>query len=322
MRKAFLAGLLLAAAVAPAAAVDPNAGTGGAAFMKLGFGSARAMALGRSYVAIAEGSEAINWNPAGLALTQQREASYSYMRYIQDVDAPLHMAYAHPLGRTVFGANVAYMNVDGFDARDEGGVPLNDANVQARNGFGTFSVARSFWYEKLFLGGSLKAVLEDNAGTRRSSVVGDFGLLLKPNQTWSFGLATQNLGSDPSRVSRVTRGGVGVRLLELLQLSMELNKYSDSKARIGLGGEFTLPEDLLEVGQIAVRVGYYNTDNQGIQLESDRHALFPLVGAQGLSFGIGLYSTQAFGYGIGLDYALVPMGALGTVDQLTLKLRF
>lgn len=307
---------------ARAHAIDPAAGTGGASFMKLGFGSARAMALGRACTAITEGTESLAWNPAGLALTQQREAAYSYLRYIQDVDAPLYLAYAHPLGRTVFGANVAYMSVDGFDVRDVNGIPLDQTGVQVRNGFGTLSMARSFWYEKLFIGGSIKAIMEDNGGSRHTNMAGDFGVVLRPNQTISFGFATQNFGTGQTQVARVTRVGAGLRAFELLQLSLDVNKYSDSQARLGFGAEFTLPEDLLEVGQIAVRVGYYNTDEQGKVLEKNRHMMYPLVGAQGLSFGLGVYSAQAFGYGISFDYALVPMGALGIVDQLTVKVKF
>lgn len=317
MATALAAGLAL-----PASAIDETSGTGGAPFMKMGFGSARATSLGRAYTAIAEGTESMSWNPAGLALTQQREASYSYMRYIQGVDAPLYLAYAHPLGRTVFGANIAYMSLEGFDVRDSNGVPLDATGVQVRNGFGTFSIARSFWYEKVFLGGSLKAVMEDDAGNRQSNMVGDFGVILKPNQTISFGFSTQNFGSNQAQVSRVTRTGFGLRVLELLQVSMDVHKHSDSAARLGLGMEFTLPEDLIEIGQIALRFGYQNIDDQGKILEQDRHMFHPLVGAQGLSFGLGVYSTQAFGYGIGFDYALVPMGALGTVDQLTIKVKF
>ena len=49
-------------------AVSDLAGTGGAQFLKLGQGSARAMALGQAYVALAEGADAVAWNPAGLAL--------------------------------------------------------------------------------------------------------------------------------------------------------------------------------------------------------------------------------------------------------------
>ena len=101
------------------------------------------MALGSAYVAIAEGSDSLTWNPAGLAATQQKEFAYSYLRHVQDLDTPLYMAYAHPMGRTVWGANVAYITASGFDARDDNGIPQSDSQVKVNDGFGTLGLARS-----------------------------------------------------------------------------------------------------------------------------------------------------------------------------------
>lgn len=314
--------LLALALVSPARALDDSAGTGGAAFLKLGLGSARAMSLGRAYVALAEGADSLTWNPAGLALAQTRELGYSYLRGVQGVSAPVYFAYAHPLGRTVVGANLAYLDVDGFDVRDESGRKRDSSNVTVRSGFGGAGVARSFWYEKLFVGGGLKGIHEDNAGARRAGLVLDFGLLFKPGGAYSFGFASQNFGASPSRVARVTRLGAAARALELFQFSLETSKHSDNDWKLGLGAEFTLPEELLSVGQISLRAGYHSTGSLGTVLESDRHALYPLVGAEGLSFGLGLFSSQAFGYGLGVDYALIPLGALGTTDIISLKARF
>lgn len=318
--KAFLVLSILFLAV-PARCIDPEAGTGGASFLKLGQGSARAMALGRSYVAIAEGSDALTWNPAGLALTQQKELAYSYLRYIQDVDSPLYLAYAHPMGRTVWGANLAFLSVSGFDIRDANGVKQDDTASQVRDGFGTIGLARSFWYEKLFIGGALRMVHEDIAGSVHDTMVGDIGGLLKPNNVFSFGFAVQNFGSGAENVPAVTRGGAAARLGEFMTLSLELNKAADSGTRVGLGAEFSVPEQYLEVGQLTFRVGYYNTDNLGQSFDDTVKSL-RLDRTSGLSFGFGLYTSQAFGYGLALDYAFVPYGALGTVDQISLKFKF
>ncbi|MFH1726344.1 MAG: hypothetical protein ABII00_17170 [Elusimicrobiota bacterium] len=303
-------------------AIDPDAGTGGAAFMKIGIGNARALSLGRAYVALAEGTDAMTWNPAGLALTQQREFTYSYLRYIQEIDSPFYMAYAHPLGRTVLGVNGAYLSIDDFDVRDEQGRQLNSSDVRVQDGFATLSIARSFWYEKMFLGASLKAVHEDNDGTIHDILAGDFGALLRPNSYVTFGFASQNFGAGTTRIARITRGGAAVRLFDMLTTSIEINKAADGPVRMGLGGEFLLPEDLLQVGQVYLRVGYHSTDDMGRVLEDDRHMAYPLVGSPNLSFGIGLFTAQAFGYGIAFDYALVSLGTLGTADMLSLKLKF
>jgi len=321
MTKSVLSLLLLLAA-APARAQNSSAGTGGASFLNLGLGDTRAMAMGRAGVAIAEGTDSLVWNPAGLGLTQTKEISYSFLRYVQGINAPLYLAYAHPLGRTVLGANVAYLGVGGFDARDANGVPITGDNVRVQDGFATFSAARSFLYEKLFLGGSLKGVSENNAGASNNNLVVDLGALFKPAANLSLGMSWQNLGGSQQDVAKVFRMGGAVRFFDMLNTSLELSKPSDNGWQAGIGGEFTLPEELLSVGQISFRIGYFTTGNQGTILPQDRNFLFPLVGAQGMTFGLGLFTSQAFGYGIGLDYAMVPLGALGTSDHLTLKVKF
>lgn len=312
------------AAVPRAHAIDPAAGTSGAAFMKIGMGSARALSMGQAYVSLAEGTDALTWNPAGLALAQQREWTYSYYRYIQDITSPMYMGYAHPLGRAVVGANIGYFSTTFNDGeiRDEYGRPRNGDEVRVQDGFATFSVARSFWYEKVFLGGSIKAVHEDNDNTVHDVLAGDFGVILRPNPYISFGYASQNFGAGSSRIASVSRVGASIKLMGLLTTSMEMSKPSDSGTRLGLGAEFMMPEDLLQVGQVYLRVGYRTTDDMGQVLENDRSFMYPLVGSAKLSFGLGLLTTQAFGYGLSFDYALISMGSLGTADMMSLKLRF
>jgi len=306
---------------ASARAADSTTGTSGANFLKIGQGSARAMALGGAYVALSEGSDAMAWNPAGLAVTQQREFAFSYLRYIQDVDSPLYLGYAHPMGRTTWGANLSYVSVSGFDVRDAQGVPQPGDQVTVRNGLMGIGIARSFWYEKLFLGGSGRIVHEDIAGSVKDTMVGDFGAILKPNPTLSLGFALQNFGSSAANVARISRAGAAVRMGDFLTVSLELSKASDSGSRIALGGEFQLPEEYLDVGQLSFRIGYRNGDSFGQSYDETLKSL-RLDRASNLSFGFGLYTSQAFGYGVSLDYAFVPYGALGSVDQISVKMKF
>ena len=112
-----------------------------------------------------------------------------------------------------------------------------------------------------------------------------------------------------------------VFLGDFVTVGLELSQASDSGARIGLGGEFQLPEEYLDVGQLSFRLGYLNGDNMGQNFDDTLKSL-RLDRASGLSFGFGMYTSQAFGYGVSLDYAFVPYGALGTVDQISVKLKF
>jgi len=316
-----VASILALLAASSARAADSNAGISGANFLKIGQGSARAMSMGGAYVALAEGSDAMTWNPAGLAVTQQRELGFSYLRYVQDVDSPLYLGYAHPMGRTSWGANLSYMTVGGFDVRDANGVPQNSDQTAVRNGMASLGIARSFWYEKLFLGSSLRVVHEDIASSVKNTVVGDFGVILKPNPTLSLGFALQNFGSGGNNVARITRIGAGARMGDFVTLGLELNKATDYGTRIGLGAEFQLPEEYLDVGQLSFRIGYRSGDNFG-QSNDETLKSLRLERSSNLSFGFGMYTSQAFGYGISMDYAFVPYGALGTVDQITVKMKF
>ncbi|MBI3566094.1 MAG: hypothetical protein HY079_12925 [Elusimicrobia bacterium] len=324
MRNRALAVLLasaLLAAASPARAIDSGAGTSGAQFMKIGQGSSRAMALGGAYVALAEGSDAMTWNPAGLAATQQREFAFSYLRYIQGVDSPVYLGYAQPMGRTSWGANFGYMSDTGFDVRDANGVPQQNSNVNVRDGYGAIGLARSFWYEKLFLGASVRNIHEDIAGSSHDTLSGDFGVMLKPTNVLSLGFAVQNFGASSADVARVTRGGAALRLNDFVTLSGELSKASDAGAQLAVGGEFQLPEEYLDIGQLTMRVGYRNVESYGQSFDGQLKSL-KLDQTSGLSFGFGVYTSQAFGYGVALDYAFVPYGALGTVDQIAFKLKF
>ncbi|MDE2491239.1 MAG: hypothetical protein KGM24_10355 [Elusimicrobia bacterium] len=321
IRFAAAALLVLGLAATFAGATDTNAGTSGGQFLKIGQGSARAMALGGAYVALSEGSDALTWNPAGLAQSEQREFAFSYLRYVQGLDSPVYLAYAQPSGRTAWGANFGYMTDSGFDVRDANGVPQQNADVMVRDGYGTVGLARSFWYEKLFLGVSIRDIHEDIAGSVHNTLAGDFGAILKPTGMLSLGFAVQNAGASTANVARVTRGGAALRFNDFVTTSLELSKASDNGAQFGIGGEFQLPEEYLDFGQLTMRVGYRTVESYGQSFDNTLKDL-KLDQTSGLSFGFGVYTSQAFGYGMSLDYAFVPYGALGTADQISFKLKF
>ena len=74
MRNALLAVLL--AAAAPAGALQTNVAGSAAQFLQIG-GGARSLGMGEAYTAVAEGADAIYWNPAGLSRMSRPEATYA-----------------------------------------------------------------------------------------------------------------------------------------------------------------------------------------------------------------------------------------------------
>ncbi|OGR68824.1 MAG: hypothetical protein A2081_01070 [Elusimicrobia bacterium GWC2_61_19] len=302
-------------------AAETKIGTEGAAFMKIPTGSPRVQALGNCGVSIVEGGEALGINPAGIASAQMREVSFSYLSWIQDYSGQ-YMSYVHPIGQSVIGVNLAYYGIKNFDVRDSEGKPQFGTDVKVRNGYATLGIAKGFFLEKFLVGVSAKEVLEDNYSAEYKNLVFDFGAILRVGRKLSLGWAGQNFSGKAHQVVKVQRLGAAFAFNPFLTLALEQKAYSDRAARLGGGVELSLPEELLQVGRVALRVGYTPGDNLGKNTDDKTLDSLGMTDTSGWAFGVGLYSAQALGYGMGFDYTFVPFGALGKSSQLALKFQF
>ncbi|HAN05149.1 MAG TPA: hypothetical protein DCQ25_07900 [Elusimicrobia bacterium] len=315
------AAALLLAPLPRAYSADSDIGMDGAAFMKIPTGSPRVQALGNNGVSLVEGGEAMNVNPAGIASAQMREASFSYLSWIQDYSGQ-YMSYVHPIGQSVIGVNLAYYGIKDFDVRDTEGKPQYGADVKVRNGYASISIAKGFFLEKFLVGVSAKEVLEDNYTTEYKNLVFDMGAVLRLGRKLSLGWAAQNMSGKKHQVVKVNRLGGAFAFNPFVTLALEQKSYSDRKGRLGGGVELNLPEELLQVGRVALRAGYSPSDSMGKNMTDKTLDSFGLNDVSGWSFGVGLYSAQALGCGIGFDYTLAPYGALGKASQMALRFQF
>jgi hypothetical protein len=121
-RKIFLL-LAVISIVASGAFAQQKAATTSMQFLKI-MPCARATALGDAYSAAATGAEAIFWNPAGLAWTENQEFSFTYIDWI--FDAKLYdIAYALPLGNLGnFGMLIQYVDYGNFDEAITSGIVM------------------------------------------------------------------------------------------------------------------------------------------------------------------------------------------------------
>lgn len=319
-----LAAVLAAALCCPAApleAADESAGTYGAVFMKIPTGSPRAQALGNSGAALVEGSEAININPAGIATSQLREFNFSYLSWFGGYGGQ-YMAYVHPIGQSVVGLNVAYYGIEDFDVRDSAGIPQYSTDVRVRNAYATLALAKSFFLERFSLGASVKGVLEDNHSVSYRNYVFDLGASLRLGRRLSLGWSGQNYSGRDQEVVQIRRLGAVFSPSPFFTFLLENKKYSDrGDSALGGGLEFNIPEEVLQVGKVSFRAGYTDTSDFGKSYDESLDR-FGLTEASGWSFGIGIYTAQSLGYGVGIDYALVPYGALGKANQISVKMQF
>lgn len=304
-------------------AINSNAGTSASSFLKIDAGAPRAQALGNAYVSIADGPEALFWNPAGAASATTRELQFAYLDYLQGYKART-LAYLQPIGRTIIGLTVNYMDMSGFDFRDWQGKQLPEVGVPVQNFVGSVSIARGFINQKLQLGGTAKYITEKlnngNGNNHYDSVGFDVGAKLRLVNWLGLGGAIVNIG-DKEDMPRGLRLGADLNT-RYFTVSGEYMKYRDDKARYGVGLEIHIPEDLLQVARFDLRVGYYTRDNTGINTEDSWVKDIGLEESSRVSFGFGIYSSELFGYGASIDYAVTPFGALGTSQQIAVSVQF
>ena len=302
-----------------AKASSEYAGTSASAFLKMGTGAPTAQAMGNAYTALSEGTQALFWNPAGAATATTREVQISHMQWFQGVGDSA-VGYIQPIGRTMLGLTLRYLRLSDLEFRYNNGIPYDYAGDVMQDFVATVSLSRSF-FNALDLGATAKYINENNVGVRHVNAAFDIGAKLRLfSNKFVLGVMGQNLG-DPDEVPTALRGGVALNT-KYFTVAGEIVDFVDDKLRYGIGLAIHIPEELVQVAQFDIRVGYYNRDNTGYAEDGSFADRVGLDTTSKVSLGFGFYSSEVFGYGLGLDYAMMPFGALGTAHQLSVKLQF
>src|ERR1017187_6497602 len=114
-------------------------GTTSADILKIGVG-ARAIGMGEAYTAQADDSSSLYWNPAGLALMQEREASFMYDKAYQGMSFQ-NANVGIPIENGAIGGSLSYLSygdIPGY-ANDSVGTPIG--NQSAYSGVATLGAA-------------------------------------------------------------------------------------------------------------------------------------------------------------------------------------
>jgi len=266
-------------------------------------GAARAMAMGSSYVGIAQGSSALLWNPAGLSSLDFAELGLHHNSGLGD-DMQEILIFGIKIDMLGgFAISASTTNSGLFESRD------NLGNLTGTNTAGSMGMSLG-WGQELFHGFSagiaLKADQQTLANTAYNAFACDAGILWKISQSVKLGLAYSNIGNqtDNSELASGLRAGIsyGTDITEtnsmLCAVSTEIQ--ANGPASINAGVEDTI------LNIFAVRLGYVlNTTNQ------------ELTGLSGVTAGLGIKMQD-----ITVDYAYVPFGDIGTSNKLSLTYAF
>ncbi len=279
-----------------------GAGTTGADILRIGVG-ARAIAMGEAYVAQADDVSSLYWNPAGLALMQERQASFMYSQQLQGLSYQ-NAGIGIPLENGAIGGSLSYLSYGQIDGYDQTGAPTGDQ--KAYSGVGTLGAA---WLGNQWsLGVNAKGIQETLADESASTFAFDFGgtvIYPKPvmGGTLRAGAVVQNLGSGMKFLQQtdplprqIKVGLAAVQMMDRhLNVSLDVTKPNDEAMKYQGGLEYWLGNHL------ALRTGYAVDKVEGM----------------GMRAGIGLRLKS-----LSFDYAYAGFGELGITHRYELTLRF
>lgn len=291
---------LLSQAIQPVWASGP--GTTGADVLKIGVG-ARAIGMGEAYVAQADDVSSLYWNPAGLALMIERQASFMYNQMYQDMKFQ-NANIGIPLENGAIGASLSYLSYGDIAGYDASGTSIG--NQSAYSAVGTLGGA---WLGNQWSAGvNLKGIQQKLADVKATGAAFDLGanaIYPRPVLGGTLRLAgvVRNLGGDVKFEQQkdplpmdIKVGLAAVQMMDKkLNVSVDYTKPKEDSGYMAAGFEYWL------VPFLALRAGYLNTKNEGL----------------GMRAGLGLRIK-----GVSFDYAYAGQGELGMSHRYELSLRF
>ncbi len=274
-------------------------------------GSARAGALGGSFVTNSDDPDVIFYNPAGLKLLEDNPASFSFVKHLMDINLA-SLAYStqfEGIGR--FGAAIKYINYGTFEGADESGNRTSE--------FSAGEIAFVIGYanqldENFYYGANAKFIYSGIENRSSTALAVDLGLHYAiPDKNWSFGFSIINLGGQISKYYSTSEDlpldvaiGVSKRLENLpLQLSLDFHKLNEKRddfaqkfKAFNVGAEFTLSKVM------KLRFGYNNERRSEFKIGTT-------AGIAGFNIGLGVkVSDYQF------DYAYSSLGSVGGLHRI------
>lgn len=260
--------------------------------------SARAAALGGSFTSNNDDADVIFYNPAGLDLLKGNPISFSFVKYLMDINlASLSYSTAlEDIGR--FGAAIKYINYGSFDEAD--------INGNKTGTFGANELAFVIGYanqldNNFYYGANAKFIYSGIADRSSTAMAVDLGLHYSiPESNWNFGFSVLNLGGQLSTYYNTKENlpvdivfGLSKKLenlparlsLDFHQLNKDRDNFYQRFKAFTVGVEFTLSKVM------KLRFGYDNERRADFKIGST-------AGIAGFNTGVGIkISDYQFDYG-------------------------
>jgi hypothetical protein len=324
-----MAGFLAISFPGPASAADipDRAGTAEFQFLE-NLVYARPAGLAGAYTSLAQGEDAVGYNPAGLSLLQpQRSVSGTFRYHYTDVSSG-NVTYAFPGAAGIkYAVSAAYVNYGHIEELDEEGVASGADLLPAS--FNPALTASRAVSDRVRVGATLKGVTE-YLGDFEGSQVGvgwglDAGLLYDPGaRNLGFGLSLLNLGTKLQ--SQLADGETGGLLPVSVKGGFYYHPLSMPRGRVAVDLELPWHDSPLLSGGFEYAITPALTARVGSRASFSelRHAFLLATDQRPGDFEGGNALKAAGGFtfqaeGIGVDYAAQYWHGLSWVHAVTLR---
>lgn len=322
-------------------------GTSSMQFLKV-MPTARATAMGEAYVSLANGADAMYWNPAGLMSMEHHEMTSTMTIWLFDTKQ-LAVAYGLPMGRWgSIGFQFQYIDFGSMQetrgdvadlVRPASGTPYYNPGLTGRT-FNPFSYLAGLTYaqqftdkfsaaitvkyamESLWLDQSI-TIVNPTTGEIKSYktyadvVLFDFGMLYNTGyRSIKIGVATQNFGQQVTFAEKAHPAPLAFRLgVSANMFGSEGLLFQDDLYRLTLAYDLFQPNDYKQQMHMGVEFSFAEmfAVRSGYKLDYD---------AESLTFGGGVHSTLS-GWPVSIDYSYGRMNEfLNTVHRISLGVQF
>lgn len=278
--------------------------------------SARAGALGGSFVSATADPNLIFYNPAGLATMDRRRLSFSYFKHLLDINSA-SAAYADEIpGFGFVAAGVTYVNYGEFDRTGPEGQNLGTFGAGE---FGALIAYAGRLGEDVRYGAGVEFVYSSISEYSSSAVAVDLGVQYDAvRDRVVVGASLLHLGTqiDPYATIREDlpldlKVGVSlypehlpaVLMVDLHRLTDRRDSFGDRFRAFSVGVEFTLSPN------VYLRTGYNHERRQDLRIGTGSNS-----GLAGFSIGAGV-STGDYQF----DYGYSSNGPVGSFHRFSLS---
>jgi len=295
-------------------------------FLKLGIG-ARGVAMGESFVAVANDASALFWNPGGLVQFSDNQAIASHTEYVVDIKHDFFGFVYHVSDQDALGASFSSLHMEDMEVTTEA-QPTGTGRFFS---FGDVAVGLSYskkMTDQFSFGATVRYVEETLDVLKMRSVMVDLGTYYWTGLgSTRFAVVISNFGADVAPRGTVTEyDGTPVSSFQsfslptVFKLGIAMDPISDDDQRLTTSLQLNHPNDNSEHFRVGMEYSWRNSFflRAGVKRTIGQ----PLLGSDATSeesFSLGAGVQVPIGISVvNADYAFSQFSRLGSIHRISL----